>query len=187
MGWPLLVAATPSLDLPRVDTGLSSPGTTAPATQAPHQPATLLLKHGAWEAFLRPSAARPEILFDRGVEVEGPDDAGDGQHFLLKGYAPFEGGVDLYTDARGFVTEGIFYLVSGPLYLQSQVDEACKQGSPWTLADLETVYGFPDSRGVSKRTGATIASWKRGKHLMRVQTLPGSSGVHRIEVSRDAS
>lgn len=171
----LLAVATPASPSP------------APALAGHHQPATLLLKHGAWEAFLRPAPARPDILFDRGVEVEGPDDAGDGQHFLLKGYAPFEGGVDLYTDSRGFVTEGVFYLVAGPLYLQSQIDEACKKGSPWTLADLETVYGPPDTRGVSKRSGASFATWKRGAHLMRIQTLPGSTGVHRIEVTRDAS
>jgi hypothetical protein len=158
----------------------------ASPSAALHQPATLLLKHGAWEAFLRPAAARPDILFDRGVEVEGPDDAGEGRHFLLKGYAPFEGGIDLYTDSRGFVTEGVFYLVAGPLYLQSQIDEACKQGAPWTLADLETVYGPPDTRGVAKRSGASFATWKRGAHLLRVQTLPCSSGVHRLEVTRDA-
>jgi hypothetical protein len=169
--------------------GAARSGTPSALPSAPslRQPATLLLKHGAWEAFLRPVPARPDILFDRGVEVEGPDDAGDGQHFLVKGYAPFEGGVDLYTDARGFVTEGVFYLVAGPLYLQAQIDEASRKRSPWTLADLETVYGRPDARGVSKRTGATIVTWKRGVHLMRVQTLPGSSGVHRFEISRDAS
>lgn len=141
-----------------------------------------------WERFLAdepPTEQTVEAWLGHSPEldVEGPE----GRHFLIHDRAPYAGGVDVYATAQGRVQEVIYYLVEGPLYLESQVQRAKKLKSPYTVEDVERWYGKPLEKRVSSRSGATILTYHFAgdkKRELSFSSLPGSPYLHRVVVTR---
>ncbi|MBO9540491.1 hypothetical protein J7643_07870 [bacterium] len=141
-----------------------------------------------WERFLTQEVPTERVLADwlgraPELDTEGPE----GRHFLIRDRAPYAGGVDVYATGKGDVQEVIYYLVEGPLYLESQVKRALTLKSPYTVDDVERWYGKPFERRVSSRSGATILTYHFAgdtKRELTFSSLPGSKYLHRIVVTR---
>lgn len=145
------------------------------------------LNRNDWECLLGAATPSEQVA----LQVLGPDctldaDGAEGRHYAIS-RAPYAGGVDLYMTPRGELQEALFYLVEGPLYLESQIQRAAAQKSPYTLADVERWYGTPFERKSSGRTGATTLTYHfqgdAARNLL-FSSLPHSIFLHRIIVSR---
>lgn len=141
-----------------------------------------------WERFLTKELPTEQAVAEwlghaPELDVEGPE----GRHFLIRDRAPYAGGIDVYATSKGDLQEVIYYLVEGPLYLESQVRRARSLKSPYTVDDVERWYGKPEERRVSSRSGATILTYHFGgdqKRALSFSSLPGSTYLHRIVVTR---
>lgn len=143
-----------------------------------------------WENLLGVATPSAELaLKTLGPEWELDTDGAEGRHYSIRS-APYAGGIDLFTTPKGETQEVIFYLVEGPLYLESQLERAKSAKSPLTLAEVERWYGKPLERKTSPRTHATTLYYRyQGDRTrgMMFTSFPKSAYLHRIVVSRGAN
>jgi len=157
--------------------------------RSPVSAAPALDRHD-WEQFLQPATASLEVVrrwlgHAPTLDTDGPS----GQHYLILDRAPYEGSVDVYTRASGEIEGVNFYLLEGPLYLDSQVQRAAKLKTSWTLADVEKWYGAPKARTTSKRNGTETLEYDFQGDVMRrlyFTSLPRSPYLYRVVVERGA-
>lgn len=171
----LLAAPAQALSLPQ---GLA-------AEALPHPQGGPALRPADWLAFLGPQAMPESGLAAWAGRALSPEAESGPKHYLLPQHGPYAGGVDLYLNDKNEVEEALFYVACGPLFTADQAEAAKGVRPAWRLFDLQRRLGAPDEVTGSPTSHTTRWFYRLPGGVLVVQSLPDSSGIHRIVASRN--